>query len=62
MITTLKHIALKDLHGKPYKFYRGGNYDNISIGRYFCSCIDVAKTYGDIVFEAETAVRKPFSN
>ena len=59
MITTLKPIVLNDLHGYPYKFYRGGKYDNISTGRYFCSCFDVAKSYADIVFEAEIAVRKP---
>ena len=59
MITILNHTVLKDLHGNPYKFYRGGSYDNIFIGRYFCSCFDVAKFYGDKVFEAEIAVRNP---
>lgn len=51
--------VLKDLHGNPYKFYRGGNFKDISIGRYFCSCFDIAKSYGKPIFEAEIAVRKP---
>ncbi len=59
MITNLKSIVLNDLHGYPYKFYRGGAYDNISTGRYFCSCFDVAKSYGEIIFEAEISVRNP---
>lgn len=54
---------LKDLEGKPYKFYRGGSLDNISMGRFFCSCFDLANNFRFLdcspVFETEIAVRNP---
>lgn len=38
--------VLKDLQGRPYKFYRGKSYNHISAtGCFFCSCFDVAKSY-----------------
>ena len=54
-----KRSVLKDLCGEPYKFYRGGYFKDISIGRYFCSCFDIAKSYGEPIFETEIAVKKP---
>jgi hypothetical protein len=55
----VKRYVLKDLYGEPYKFYRGGYYTDISIGRYFCSCFDIAKSYGEPIFETEIIVKKP---
>lgn len=59
-----KHMQiLKDLQGESYKFYRGKSYDNIAIGRYFCSCFDIAKSYRlydeSPIIETEIAVRNP---
>ncbi|MCI5620540.1 MAG: hypothetical protein MR355_03110 [Lachnospiraceae bacterium] len=55
--------VLKDLQGKPYKFYRGKSYESITVGRYFCSCFDIAKRYRlydeNPIIETEIAVRKP---
>ncbi len=54
---------LKDLQGKPYKFYRGKGYAYMSEGCFFCSCFDIAKSYRlydeSPVIETEIAVRKP---
>ncbi len=54
-----KRTVLKDLCGQPYKFYRGGCFEDISIGRYFCSCFDIAKSYGEPIFETEITVKNP---
>lgn len=54
---------MRDLQGNPYKFYRGKGYERISVGRYFCSCFDIAKSYrmndDTPIIEAEIVVRKP---
>lgn len=54
---------LKDLQGNPYKFYRGKSFNNISNGRFFCSCFDIAKKYAwhyDMpIIETEIQVRNP---
>lgn len=54
---------LKDLQGNPYKFYRGKSYKNISKGKFFCSCFDIAagyRLYEDMsIIETEIAVSKP---
>lgn len=54
---------LRDLHGKPYKFYRGKDYNDIDSGRFFCSCFDIAQSYcfgsDNSVFEAEILVENP---
>lgn len=54
---------LKDLEGKPYKFYRGKSYDPIASGRFFCSCFDAAKGYSVSdempVYETEILVKNP---
>lgn len=55
--------VLRGLDAKPYKFYRGKNFEPISDGRYFCSCFDIAKQYrlydDSPIIETEIAIRNP---
>lgn len=56
-------IALTDLQGNPYKFYRGKGYAPIGIGRFFCSNFDQAKSFlfyeNEPIIETEIAVSNP---
>ena len=56
-------VAIMDLQGNPYKFYRGKGYNPICVGRFFCSSFDQAKSFcienDEPIIEAEIAVRNP---